>query len=536
MTKEKVALYIRLSKEDKDKIKKGDDSESIQNQELMLRQVANKNNWTVYDIYKDEDISGAGEYRPSFERLLKDAKEKKFNIVICKTQSRFTRDMEVVERVIHTDFQRWGIRFIGVVDAADTAVKGNKKSRQIHGLVNEWYIESLSESIRGTFKTKMEAGQYLGSFAPYGYEKKVGDRHQLIEDKVAANVVRRIFKLYLEGYGTHRIAKILTEDGILKPTKYKQSKGENFSVPNISEYNLWGHTIINRILRNPIYIGVLTQGKETTRSYKDRTRIKVDEKDWIVIENAHEAIIDRIDFERVQELLDSKRRVKGVDGKAHIFATKLKCRECSGSMIRTMTRTRNKEYENIEYAYFKCKNNTLGGKLVCEHKNRINYNELYKYVYTEFLNIINKYEDNVNAISETKRKIRAVDYKAQINQFERGLKIIETEIKQNGKVMTDLYIDKSNRVVSEDIYITISENLKNELELLKKQKISTQYNIKELRKLKKDKGNIEKIIKNFLRKKKKELTHDIILEMIDYIDIGVVQGDENRIIDIYRNL
>ena len=144
----KVAIYCRLSEEDKDKLNKDDDSNSIQNQKSMLLHYALSQKWEVYNIYSDDDYTGADRKRPEFNRLLKDAESGNFDIVLCKTQSRFTREMELVEKYINGLFPIWGIRFVGLVDNADTAIKGNKKARQINGLVNEWFLEDMSESIK----------------------------------------------------------------------------------------------------------------------------------------------------------------------------------------------------------------------------------------------------------------------------------------------------------------------------------------------------------------------------------------------------
>ena len=136
--------------------------------------------WDIYHIYCDEDYSGADSQRPDFNKMIQAAKEKKFQIVLCKTQSRFTRDMELVEKYIHGLFPIWGIRFIAVADNADTEVKGNKKARQINGLVNEWYLEDLSENIRMVFDMKRRQGQYIGGSPIYGYQKDPKDHNHLI--------------------------------------------------------------------------------------------------------------------------------------------------------------------------------------------------------------------------------------------------------------------------------------------------------------------------------------------------------------------
>lgn len=197
----KAAIYPRLSDEDRNKKNAADESESIQNQKSMLIEYAAEHNWEIYDIYCDEDWSGADRNRPEFNRLLKDAQARKFDIVLCKSQSRFTRELELVEKYIHGLFPLWGIRFIGVVDNADTDIKGNKKSRQINGLVNEWYLEDLSDSIRSVFDNKRKNGCHIGSFALYGYKKDPDKKGHLIIDEEAAQVVREVFNLFVQGCG-----------------------------------------------------------------------------------------------------------------------------------------------------------------------------------------------------------------------------------------------------------------------------------------------------------------------------------------------
>ena len=151
------AIYTRLSKEDDGRQRT--ESESIQNQKSLLTHYAIERGWEIYAIYCDEDFSGVDGARPDFNRMIEAARQKKFQIVLCKSQSRFTRDMELVEKYIHGLFPVWGIRFIAVADSADTEVKGNKKARQINGLVNEWYLEDLSENIRMVFDLKRREGE-----------------------------------------------------------------------------------------------------------------------------------------------------------------------------------------------------------------------------------------------------------------------------------------------------------------------------------------------------------------------------------------
>ena len=185
----KVAIYCRLSEEDKNK-SDSVDSESIQNQKSMLIQFAMDRNWEIYNIYSDDDYTGADRNRPEFKKLLADAENRKFDVVLCKTQSRFTRELEMVEKYIHGLFPYWGIRFVSIVDNADTDNKGNKKSRQINGLINEWYLEDLSDNIKSVLTNKRKQGYYIGSTALYGYRKDPDKKGHLIIDEEAAEIVR----------------------------------------------------------------------------------------------------------------------------------------------------------------------------------------------------------------------------------------------------------------------------------------------------------------------------------------------------------
>jgi len=197
----KVAIYCRLSEEDRNKQSKTDDSGSIQNQKSMLIRYAMERDWEIYNIYSDDDYTGSDRHRPEFCRLLKDAEERRFDIILCKTQSRFTRELELVEKYIHGLFPIWGIRFISVVDNADTENKGNKKARQINGLINEWYLEDMSENIKSVLTDRRKKGCHIGAFALYGYQKDPEKKGHLIIDEEAAAVVREVFSLFAQGYG-----------------------------------------------------------------------------------------------------------------------------------------------------------------------------------------------------------------------------------------------------------------------------------------------------------------------------------------------
>ncbi len=365
MEDKRAALYLRLSKEDLHKMKEGDDSISIRNQRLMLTEYTLSHGYRIVEVYSDDDESGLYDDRPGFERMMEDARLGRFDLVIAKSQSRFSRNMEHIEKYLHHDFPLLGIRFIGVADNADTENMGNKKARQINGLVNEWYCEDLSDNIRSVFKAKMKDGQFLGSSCPYGYRKDPQNHNHLIIDAYAASIVRKIYAWYLDGYGKGKIASMLSDEGVLIPTRYKQEVlGISYQNSKLlPETKAWSYQTIHTILGNPVYVGTLIQNRYNKISYKDKEKIRMPRESWIIVEHTHEPIIDRHTFDLVQEL--QKQRTKSVnmmpDG---VFSGKLFCADCKKSMERQYARRGKREVTG-----YVCKTYRKQGKRFCEsHK------------------------------------------------------------------------------------------------------------------------------------------------------------------------
>lgn len=340
-----AAIYCRLSEEDRNKANKDDDSNSIKNQKAMLMQYAASQGWELFDIYSDDDYAGSDRNRPQFNRLLADAEAHKFEIILCKTQSRFTRELELVEKYIHGLFPIWGIRFVSIVDNADTDNKGNKKSRQINGLVNEWYLEDMSENIRSVLTSRRANGFHIGAFAPYGYRKDPAQKGHLIIDEEAAQVVREIFTMFADGYGKTAIARILNDRGIPNPTEYKRQKGFRYQQPPSKASVLWKYTSVAGILGNEVYIGNLVQGKYESISYKTRQNKPRPRERWIRVEATHDPIIYPALWNRVQKRIGTNAQPFQNTGMIHPLAGKVFCMYC-GYKIRT--------HKNHGYHYLQC--------------------------------------------------------------------------------------------------------------------------------------------------------------------------------------
>ncbi len=358
----RAVLYLRLSKEDADKLSAGDDSASIKNQRLLLTDYALAHHFKIVKVYSDDDESGLYDNRPEFEKMMTEAKLDEFDIIIAKTQSRFSRNMEHIEKYLHHDLPNLGIRFIGVVDGVDTNNEDNKKSRQINGLVNEWYCEDLSKNIRSSFQAKMRDGQFLGSSCPYGYRKDPQNHNHLVVDEYAAKVVQRIYKLYLAGNGKAKIGSILSSEGILIPTLYKQNVlGEPYHNSRALETTkTWSYQTIHTILNNETYTGHLIQNKVNTLSYKDKKKVRLPKEKWIMVKNTHAPIIEPELFEMVQKLQKTRTRSVSSTEENGIFSGLLFCEDCKHAMARKYAR-----HGSRGFTGYICKTYKTQGKRFC---------------------------------------------------------------------------------------------------------------------------------------------------------------------------
>lgn len=348
----KAAIYCRLSKEDEFLPGGARESESIQNQRAMLLDYARQHGYEVAGIYTDEDYSGMDRSRPGFNQLITAARRREFEVILVKTQSRFTRDMELVEKYLHGLFPLWGIRLIAVVDHVDTADLAGKKSRQINGLINEWYLEDLSANVRSVLTHKRRAGQYIGAFALYGYAKDPADHNRLVIDPEAAGVVRRIFGWYLAGYGTARIARMLNAEGILPPGRYRQQKEGLPYYNKGASGQSWTKATVHRLLTTRTYAGDLEQGRHRRVSYKSPRTVWLPRRDWIVVPGTHQALIPPDDFARVQQLLASRAR-SGAGGQVHPLAGRVFCALCGRGMEQTSSGHKGKDGQRVRY--FRCR-------------------------------------------------------------------------------------------------------------------------------------------------------------------------------------
>ena len=432
----KAAIYCRLSKEDETKT---GESESIQNQKSMLLQYAMEKGFELYQIYSDEDYSGIDRERPAFNAMIRAASEHKFDVVLAKTQSRFTRDMELVEKYLHGKFIEWGVRFIAVVDHVDTDDTANKKSRQINGLINEWYLEDLSANVRSVLDHKRKEGQYIASFALYGYQKDPAVKGRLQIDPEAAEVVKRIFALALSGMGAHKIAQILNEEGVPSPTAYKQQNGERYHLAQKTPSELlWSSGTIYQMLHNQTYTGDLVQGRHKKVSYKSKRTVWLPKSQWIVVENTHEAIIDKDTYDTVQQMMQRRTR-SGAGGTIHPLARKVVCGCCGCIMEQT---GRPLKADGTRVHYVRCRMHQRAPKR-CGNKTCTNLDDLQELVLWRIREYAAKYFDPEKV--ELPRRDDPVRQRAQAQRSE--LKRLKGEADLRRKAMQQLYLDKASGLI-----------------------------------------------------------------------------------------
>lgn len=517
--KNKVAIYPRLSEEDRYKKNENDESESIQNQKSMLIEYALEHDWEIYDIYCDEDWSGADRNRPEFNRLLKDAEARKFNIVLCKTQSRFTRELELVEKYIHGLFPLWGIRFVSIVDHADTEVKGNKKARQINGLINEWYLEDLSENIKSVFDNKRKNGQHIGAFALYGYQKDPNKKGHLIIDEEAAAVVREVFQLFVQGYGKMEIARILNARGIPNPTEYKRQKGLRYYQPKAQASTLWKYFSISNMLNNEIYIGNMVQGRYGSISYKTKQNKPIPKEKWIRVEGTHEPIIDSDLWDRTQQLIQQRAK-PFLGGEIGLFAKKATCMYC-GYTLRSS--------KHHDEHYLRCPTHYVSQES-CQGC-MISVRTLEKAVLAELHALNGKYLDEAMLAEQANFNHRTLEQmetcKKQIAEYQKKMSDCSEKVKA-------LYTDKTKGIITEDEFVELSRDFHDDKERLARLVDDTRNQIAVLQKKLEKSDNCRALVKQYTNVER--LTREMVDILIDHIEVGQrYPKSRQRPINIYWN-
>lgn len=448
-----AAEYIRLSRDDGDKA----ESDSIGNQKKLLADyIRAQKSFTLYDIYIDDGFTGTNYNRPAFQRMIDDIERGKVNCVIVKDLSRFGRDYIETGRYLERYFPERNIRFISVTDNIDSFTQTYDILLPIKNIFNEQYARDISCKIHASIQTKQQAGEFIGAFASYGYRKSPSDKNKLIIDEYAADVVRRIFDLYNKGYGKFRIAGILNQEGILCPSAYKNANGEHYrNAFRTDAPSFWSYSTISRILQNELYIGNMVQGRKI-QHMRGKAKAK-QKKDWVIVQNTHDAIIDMDTWQKTQDLLNCRTRNLDPASNPSVLAGFLKCGDCGRALV--------KKTGASGICYY-CGSYIRSGRQSCT-PHKIAYGTL-EHILLEDLNAILHSMNDLEKIIAAQKPIDFTTGHAHESEEKR----IHTELERIKKLKKAVYEDYREELLSREDFTAYRQDYARKEELLTKQLIN----------------------------------------------------------------
>ena len=482
----RAALYVRLSKEDGDK----EESDSIVNQKDLIRAfLADKPDIHICAECVDDGYSGANFDRPSFKRMIRDIEAGRIDCVVVKDLTRFGRNFVEAGRYIDQIFPALGIRFIAVNDNYDS-INGRTSSDKIlipfKNLINDAYCRDISIKVRSQLEIKRKKGDFIGSFAVYGYWKDPSDQHKLVVDEYAAAVVRDIFRWKLEGASQQRIADRLNGRGELSPMEYKRFCGLQYkSGFHVKPKAKWTAVAIGRILRNEFYVGTLVQGRRTTPNHKVKKTIQKPSEEWVRVEDSHPAIVEKEDFLAVGRLLMQDTRVAPKEETVYLFSGLAFCGDCRQNMVRNSVCRNGKTY-----VYYMCGNNRTN-KACSSH--RISEAALEQAVYLSL-------KEHIANILDVERILQCIEtlpvHQEEVQKADAQLVKKQEEISRYSRLKKTLYESLSDGLIDKEEYLELksgydmkiadakaaSEKLKEELEGLLQNRTGTSLWIERFKK------------------------------------------------------
>lgn len=502
----KAADYARISREDGDK----EESDSIGTQfDIIDDYIAHNDDITFIDRYSDDGWSGTNFDRPDFMRLMEDIKKGKINCVIVKDLSRLGRNYILVGQYLEMIFPMLNIRFISVNDRIDSTkdpASINNALVSFKNVMNDEYCRDISNKVRSSLDRKRSKGEFIGSFASYGYMKDPDDHHHLIVDPVAAEVVKNIFDWFLQGMSIIGIAKRLNHMGIPNPSAYKRQCGLNYKHPAGQLDSAWPDSSVKRVLKNRLYVGDMVQNKNRTKSYKVQVSVAVPEEKWVIVPNMHEAIIDREKFETVQQLLMRDTRTSPGINHVSIFAGYIRCADCLRAMGKKSV-----AQSYGKYHYYVCQTFRKAGRNLCT-KHTIREKLLYDAVLATIQSQIDLAVSMDQLVNDLKsQNVRA----AKSSRLEKMLQLKEEEYEKVSRCRIDLYPDWKAGILSKDEYLSLKAKIGEQLEQIE---IAIANIKEEISKYQSAPVSENKFISSFLRYRNIQvLTREVIVELIEMI-------------------
>ena len=512
MFKNKACMYLRLSKDDGIH----SESNSITNQRELIQSYAEKNEIEIVKEYTDDGYSGTNYDRPALKNMLEeiDKNDRAFDIIIVKDLSRFGRDYIGAGKYIQKIFPQFHIRFISINDNYDSQnadMSDTNLLLPIRNFINDSYARDISNKVKSSQKVKREKGEYIGSFAPYGYKKSEENKNKLIVDEKVRDIVKNIFDMKLKGYSSKAIAEELNDLGIDSPKVYKEKRGLHYKggFKTVKGGN-WSAKSINRIIENEVYIGTMLQGKSATINYKNKKQIEKDKKDWVKVEDTHEGLISKEVFYIANRML--KRDLYNTkEKKTDLFTGMLFCKDCNSPLVRRVVK-----YKEREQVFYICSKYNKEKSCSRHSIKKEDLEEVIASIFEEYL----LFHENLY------QKVQRIDITKNIKDSEIGILKREKEMTQN--LLSSLYADLEEEIISKEEYQMFRGNY---LEKISKLNENIEYRRKKQESIKERIKNNEMWL--FDLKKYKVLTkldRLSVVMLIDKILIG-----ENKEIEVVFN-
>ncbi|MBQ3161558.1 MAG: recombinase family protein [Oscillospiraceae bacterium] len=438
-----TALYCRLSNDDDLQ----GESNSITNQKAILKKYADENGLGNTQFYVDDGFSGTNFNRPDFMRMMEDVKSGKIGTIITKDLSRFGRDYLMTGQYIEMVLPDYDVRYIAINDNVDT-LRSENEMMVFKNVFNDWYARDCSKKIKAVFKAKGQSGKPLGK-PPYGYKKSETDKNVWIVDDEAAEVVRRVFQMCIDGYGPAQIAKALRNDNILIPTAYEQSKGKGGARP-FRNPTYWGEQTINKMLDRIEYAGHTANFKTKKKSYKNKKKIDNPKSEWQIFENTHPAIISQHDFDLVQELRKNKRRIQKCE-EVNPFSGMVYCADCGKKMYLCRAKSINTDQEHLKCGTYAKRKDECSAHFI----RTVVLEEL---VLSELRKITTYVREHEEEFVELAMQNSIQKQSAELKAAKKRLTQSEKRVSELDKLFTRLYEDNVSGKISDERFEMMSKN------------------------------------------------------------------------------
>ena len=455
----RAGLYLRLSKDDEGV----NESSSIATQRSILKEYAQSHEIIVTREYVDDGYSGTNYHRPGFEDMIRDIECGYINCVLTKDLSRLGRNSAKTSELLDEYFPKMNVRYIAVIEGYDNLnlTNGNAMAAPFMLLMNEMYARDISSKIRTSFQSKMEKGEYIGSFAPYGYKKDTehGEKNHLLIDYQVAHIVQTIFKMAEKGDTPKQISQWLNENEIATPAAYRRQSKPYFRTDHDSLQKGWTSSMICKLLRNKVYLGCTQQGKTSKVSFKSKEVIAKSESEWITVLRTHEPLISQETYDNVRKRSVSRRH-SPARGFKNVFSGIAKCADCGKNMTTAPTRKKDSTC-NLSCGGYKC----YGAKAGSNHF--IEYDLLYDIVLQEIRSLLCLTDAEKKKIVQEVQKEEKI--RSDNTHIECEIKKLRERLSKTVSLSKKIYEDFYAERISEVMYHTLSGEYESEYVMLQRE-------------------------------------------------------------------